>query len=179
MMTAREHAYVTERLGAGQRAGGRLLDLLRAGLDPTDAVSAVAPDLDPVAAAVVEKLAAVRRYLVSEFPGCEVEDDAPKRGRALHQRVHCFRVRDGGVGHHVVWIALEYLAEEDAETIAEDLARWEVADELRRAGRLSYGSTATARSPSGYRLGDSKRSCRPGGLASGAGRGAKRAPGRE
>ncbi len=58
-MTAREHQYVSERLGAGQRAGGRLLDLLRAGLDPTDAVSAVAPDLDPVAAAVVEKLAAL------------------------------------------------------------------------------------------------------------------------
>ncbi len=56
-MTAREHAYVTERLGAGQRAGLRLLDLLRVGLDPGDAVHAVAPGLDPVAAVAAEKLA--------------------------------------------------------------------------------------------------------------------------
>jgi hypothetical protein len=49
-MTTREHAYVTERLGAGQRAGLRLLELLRVGLDPGDAVHAVAPGgLSPVA----------------------------------------------------------------------------------------------------------------------------------
>ncbi len=81
------------------------------------------------------KIEAVRNYLTAEFPGAELVRP-PKDNRKLEFEYKAVEFRiEAGPALYVLCVSEEFLDDNSPSSVDDRLRQWEVARELRRAGR--------------------------------------------